>query len=80
MFEPEWQNSFTGKPADSLIEEKLYHSKIGYSYRPMENGSKAWLVVAPGLTKDEDGKPVYKAFEHERSMGYYIPRENFNPD
>ncbi|EAL22648.1 hypothetical protein CNBB0980 [Cryptococcus deneoformans B-3501A] len=55
--ERKWRDAFTGEPADPLIKEELYESKIDYSYRPVENGSNAWFVVAPGLTNDEDQNP-----------------------
>lgn len=86
MSERKWRDAFTGEPADPLIKEELYESKIDYSYRPVENGSNAWFVVAPGLTNDEDRRPVYKALfsgkripEHRQSMSYYIHQENPNP-
>lgn len=84
--ERKWRDAFTGEPADPLIKEELYESKIDYSYRPVENGSNAWFVVAPGLTNDENRRPVYKALfsgkrspEHRQSRSYYIHQENPNP-
>lgn len=38
----------------------------------MENGFKVWFVVVFGFINDEDCKLVYKVFEYEWSMGYYI--------
>lgn len=46
-----WRNALTGEPADPLIREGPYHSKVDYnSYQAVENDHKAWFVVAPGVT------------------------------
>lgn len=83
-----WRDALTGELADPLIREGPYHSKVDYnSYQSVENGHQAWFVVAPGLTNDEDHRPVYKALfsgrripEYEKSMSYHISQENPNPD